>query len=228
MRTLPAALTVGVLLLGTACSGIDNAGSPPAQTVTVTAHAPTESRSARSSKPGQTEPSHSSLAGTTPAESNSNETTSSETAPPELWPGATFSTEGYGPLRLGMSARELEEAGLAVLFEPCTSWRPTKSLKRRGLYFSVRPDERLAYIDTEDPYTKTPSGAHPGMPLTTLKRILPQLKRFPDSVMTFGAEGYYVTAGGRTMAFLLDENQNVALMQAIDGPITKFVPRDGC
>lgn len=120
--------------------------------------------------------------------------------------GAKFSSMGYGPLGLGMSAEEILRRNWGELQgdEMCEYVVPGPLLRKHGIDFAVQPDDVLFRVNATTETARTPSGIHVGSSVAELEKAYgaelrrgdnpyPYYLAFADRAMTFSVEGGKVT-----------------------------------
>lgn len=120
--------------------------------------------------------------------------------------GAKFSSMGYGPLGLGMSAEEILRRNWGELEgdESCEYVVPGPLLRKHGIDFAVHPDDELFRVDATTETARTPSGIHVGSSVAELEKAYgaelrrgeepyPYYLALTDKAMTFSVEGGKVT-----------------------------------
>lgn len=122
--------------------------------------------------------------------------------PKDPFDGAKFSSMGYGPLGLGMSAQEILHRKWGVLEgdESCEYVVPGPLLRKYGIDFAVHPDDKLFRVFATTEAVSTPSGIHVGSSVAELEKAYgPELRRGDEpypyylaltkKAMTFSVEG---------------------------------------
>lgn len=118
--------------------------------------------------------------------------------------GATLTTEGLGPIEVGMTAQQLMDLGVTQPFrDGCPTGVPTGEAADLGLRFYYDSNARLSAIDVAGPAVKTRMGAQTGMTVEQLKAIYgdqvqPAQRKLSDGELQ---DVYVLQAGGHELVF---------------------------
>ena len=117
---------------------------------------------------------------------------------------ATLSTDGFGPLKIGMSAQALSDKGFARQTGPndfCRDWKQTE-LVPADLWLEIL-DDQLTSLSAISPQFQTVSGAHVGMSVSALQQIYPgklETRVFPSEGDL--RQSYVVISGSNMVEFV--------------------------
>lgn len=137
---------------------------------------------------------------------------------------AKFTTEGYGPMTIGMPEADLLAKGWAKEHksEHCTKIAEGDLLEKQGILLGV--NGKLRMISTEDQRHRTPAGAHVGMTLAELRKMYPKVLR--ERRGDFGT--FWVIVGDKGSVVFTASGGRVATMHVVEGNPQDFIGPEGC
>ena len=132
--------------------------------------------------------------------------------------GAQMTTDGFGPIMWGHSAKQVEYAGWGErVASGCGSLDAHGRLAEKGiLAVGYDANDMVNTISTQDSRIRTPSGARVGLTLTELRAIYGS-KLADVKVDAAGPSWYGVNAGGNSLMFIIEDDK-VSMMFAQRGP----------
>lgn len=121
---------------------------------------------------------------------------------------ATFTTDGFGPILVGMTREQVIATGYGTRKPGCPGAQSTPEAHQKGLSFLNGVDGVLSGVGTTSSGLRTRLGAHVGMTVAALKAIYgSDIEKKMGGVQSLGPV-YVLAYQGQQLVFMLDRDES--------------------